>query len=170
MSRELWLLRHGKAVRDLEMDDFNRPLKKKGKQAVEKLGAWMAQQHLYPDMVLSSPAKRAIATAKRIYAAVGDSHQPIRQDKRIYFQNVAQLKEVLAECPAQSKHVLLVGHNPELEELLINLVGAAKLSDTERQLPTTALARIKLPDDWLNLDAGCGELLSITYVKSLPDS
>ena len=169
MSRELWLLRHGKSERDLEMDDFDRPLKKRGKRNARQLGAWMRQQQLIPDTVLSSPAKRAIATAKLVYKYIGDDCKRIQQDKRLYFQSVEQLKAVLAECPKNSKRVLLVGHNPELEELLIDLIGSANVPDTEKLLPTAALARITIPDDWSNLDAGCAELLSITYAKSLPE-
>jgi phosphohistidine phosphatase len=133
------------------------------------MGAWMKQEQLIPDMVLSSPAKRAIATAKHVYKFIGDSQQHIRQDKRLYFQTVEQIKAVLAECPAPSKWVLLVGHNPELEDLLIDLIGVANVPVTDKLLPTTALARIAMPDDWSQLDAGCGQLLSITYVSSLPE-
>jgi len=79
------------------------------------------------------------------------------------------LKTVLAECPLEARRVLLVGHNPELEDLLIHLVGAANLPDTDKLLPTAALARLIMPDDWSHLDAGSAKLLSITSAKSLPE-
>ena len=169
MSRELWLLRHGKSNRNLAVDDFDRPLKKRGKRAAQSIGAWLQQQRLIPDWIVSSPAKRAISTAKIVQKAIAEDGLDIMQDKRLYQEGFERLKTVLAECPLETRRVLLVGHNPELEDLLINLVGAANLPDTDKLLPTAALARLVMPEDWTHLDAGCAKLLSITCAKSLPD-
>jgi phosphohistidine phosphatase len=169
MSRELWLLRHGKSDRNLAMDDFDRPLKKRGKRAAQRIGAWLHQQRLIPDWIASSPAKRAITTAKIVQKAIAVEGLGIMQDKRLYQEGFERLKTVLAECPMEARRVLLVGHNPELEDLLINLAGAANLPDTDKLLPTAALARLIMPDDWSHLDAGCATLLSITSAKSLPE-
>ena len=169
MSRELWLLRHGKSNRNLAVDDFDRPLKKRGKRAAQSIGAWLQQQRLIPDWIVSSPAKRAISTAKIVQKAIAEDGLDIMQDKRLYQEGFERLKTVLAECPLETRRVLLVGHNPELEDLLINLVGAANLPDTDKLLPTAALARLVMPEDWTHLEAGCAKLLSITCAKSLPD-
>jgi len=169
MSRELWLLRHAKAERDTQTDDFDRPLKKRGKRAAEKLGAWLEEQQLLPDVMISSPAKRAYATAKIVRDASGLGELTIHQDTRVYFQGVTQLLLVLAECAGRFNRVLLVGHNPDLEELLVYLV-AEQLSGVSKLLPTATLARITLPDDWTKLDAGSGQLLSVIYAKSLPEA
>jgi len=169
MSRELWLLRHGKSDRNLAMDDFDRPLKKRGKRAAERIGEGLHQQHLIPDWIVSSPAKRALTTAKIVHKAIAVEGLVVAQDKRLYQEGFEPLKTVLAECPSDARRVLLVGHNPELEDLLINLVGAAHLPDTDKLLPTAALARLIMPDDWSHLDAGCAKLLSITCAKSLPE-
>jgi len=112
MSRELWLLRHGKSDRNLAMDDFDRPLKKRGKRAAERIGAWLNQQHLMPDWLVSSPAKRALATAKIVHKAIAVEALVITQDKRLYQEGFERLKTVLAECPLEATRVLLVGHNP----------------------------------------------------------
>lgn len=170
MSRELWLLRHAKSDRPNKIDDFDRPLKKRGKRAAQRVGLWMKQQQLIPDYIVSSPAKRAHVTAKIVYRELGVVGQTVYTDSRIYAGNFEQLKRVLAECPLQSTRVLLVGHNPALEELLINLVGETGLSEVDKLLPTAALARLNMPDDWTHLEAGCGQLLSITYAKSLPEN
>ena len=169
MSRELWLLRHGKSNRNLAVDDFDRPLKKRGKHAAQSIGAWLQQQRLIPDWIVSSPAKRAISTAKIVQKAIAEDGLDIMQDKRLYQEGFERLKTVLAECPLETRRVLLVGHNPELEDLLINLVGAANLPDTDKLLPTAALARLIMPEDWTHLEAGCAKLLSITCARSLPD-
>ena len=169
MSRELWLLRHGKSDRNLAMDDFDRPLKKRGKRAAQRIGAWLHQQRLIPDWIASSPAKRAFTTAKIVQKALAVDGLGIMQDKRLYQEGFERLKLVLAECPLETRRVLLVGHNPELEDLLIHLAGADNLPDTDKLLPTAALARLVMPDDWTHLAAGCASLLSITNPKSLPE-
>ena len=170
MSRELWLLRHGKADRDLAMEDFDRPLKKRGKLAAQRIGEWLKQGNLFPDRLISSPAKRALATAKIAHKAMSLESLVITQDHRLYQEGFERLKTVLAECPVETRRVLLVGHNPELEDLLINLVGAGNLPATDKLLPTAALAGLVMPDDWSNLEAGCAELLAITCPKSLSAS
>ena len=169
MSRELCLLRHGKADRNLAMDDFDRPLKKRGKSAAQHIGEGLHHLHIMPDWIVSSPAKRALTTANIVNKAISVEGLVVVQDQRLYQEGFERLKTVLAECPSDAGRVLLVGHNPELEDLLIYLVGAAHLPDTDKLLPTAGLARLKMPDDWSNLDAGCAKLLSITHPKSLPE-
>ena len=170
MSRELWLLRHGKSDRDdLSIEDFDRPLKKRGKRAAQHIGEGMHQQHLIPDWIVSSPAKRAITTANIVLKALDVEELVVAQDIRLYQEGVERLKTVLAECPLDAKRVLLVGHNPDLEDLLIHLVGAVHLPDTDKLLPTAGLARLKMPDDWSQLNAGCAKLLSLTHPKILPE-
>ncbi len=164
MSRELWLLRHGKSDRDLAVDDFDRPLKKKGKYDLLRLGKWMLKNKLSPDYILSSPANRALSTADIIHTEIA-SELLIVTDKRIYQEGIERIKAVLAECPFQVKKLLLVGHNPELEHLLINLVGAVNLPDTNKLLPTSTLVRLRMPEDWFSLESGSASLISITYAK-----
>lgn len=169
MNRELWLLRHGKSDRNLAVDDFDRPLKKRGKRDAQNIGDWLHQQHLIPDLMVSSPAKRAISTAKIVHKALDAQELVINQDKRLYQEGYERLKTVLSDCPLESRCVLLVGHNPELEDLLVNLVGAANLPATDKLLPTATLVRLQMPNDWTQLDKGCARLLSITSAKSLPE-
>ncbi len=167
MSRELWLLRHGKSDRDLAVDDFDRPLKKKGKEAVKRIGFWLLKENLVPDYFLSSPAKRAISTAKIVHKIIANDSLPIIQDKRLYQEGFERLKLALSESPIENKQVLLVGHNPELEDLLTYLVGSTQLPDTDKLLPTATFIRLKMPEDWAYLEAGCATLLSMTYAKLL---
>jgi len=169
MSKELCLLRHGKSDRDLAVDDFDRPLKKRGKAAVQHMSEWMLQQHLLPDYIVSSPAKRAISTADIAHKALGVEGLDVKQDSRMYQSGLEAIKAVLADCPIDAARVLLVGHNPDLEDLLIYLVGASRLPETNKLLPTSALVRLKMPEDWSILEAGCAQLLSITYEKTLLD-
>jgi phosphohistidine phosphatase len=167
MSRELWLLRHGKAKRNDSTEDFDRALKKSGKRAVQQLGVWLQQQDLLPDWVISSPAKRAITTASGLLEAMDATELTITEDKRLYAEGFERLKTVLAECPVETQRVLLVGHNPELEDLLIHLIGFANLPEADKLLPTSALARLVMPDDWTQLCGQSAQLLSIINAQSL---
>jgi phosphohistidine phosphatase len=91
----------------------------------------------------------------------------INQDQRLYAEGFERLKAVLSECPVTTQRVLLVGHNPELEDLLTYLVGSENLPELEKLLPTTAFARLAMPDDWTQLEEKSAQLISITDVKSL---
>jgi phosphohistidine phosphatase len=165
--KELWLLRHAKSDRKADVSDIDRPLKKRGLRDAKNIGAWLKKQHLIPDALLSSPAKRAIETVRIIYQELHVAGLVIQEDSRLYATGIEQLKMVLASCPETTQRVLLVGHNPELEDLLTHLVGAKALPDTEKLLPTAALVRLSVNSAWAELHEDCAQLLSITYAKSL---
>jgi phosphohistidine phosphatase len=169
MSRELMLLRHGKSDWTEQLDDFDRPLKDRGKRGAQRMGVWLIQQELLPDHVVSSPAERAIVTAQKAVKAMGLDAGSIVQDRRVYAARVEDLLQVLAEVPAEAKRVLMVGHNPSLEELMEYLEGRhIPLPNDGKLLPTATLAIIELPDDWHALKEGDGQLSGITRSSSLP--
>jgi phosphohistidine phosphatase len=167
MQRELWLLRHGKSDWNVSTPDYDRPLKKRGLKDSERLGAWLRLQHLCPELVISSPALRALTTAKIVCQALSLSEEAIRLDKRIYDEGVERLKKVLADVPEQVKTVLLVGHNPELESLVRYLVPADCLPMKAKLLPTATLFRLKMPDLWSDLDQGCADIIAVIFPKAL---
>ncbi|MGR9115752.1 MAG: SixA phosphatase family protein [Gammaproteobacteria bacterium] len=165
MIRELMLLRHGKSDWSVDSDDFNRPLNKRGKKAALKVGEWLQHQGLVPDWIVSSPALRALNTAERVVKVIGLQSKAINLDMRIYQADVLELKNVLANCPAHTRRVLLVGHNPELEALLLYLAEAVEMPEDGKLMATATLARLRMPEDWNNLELHCAELVSITRVK-----
>lgn len=167
MSKELWLLRHGKAERFNGDEDYDRRLKKRGKRDVARMAKWLQDEGMMPDTVVSSPATRAIMTAKIICDSLKIDSAQIKLEKRLYDEGLVRVKSVLADCPATCKKVLLVGHNPELEELLSYLVNPLHLPYLEKLLPTSALARLVLPNDWAQLEKDCAKILCITTPKSL---
>ena len=169
MTRELLLLRHGKSDWDTGDDDFHRPLKDRGKRAVQRIGVWLAQQKKVPDLVVTSPAERALVSAQKACKAMGNGDAGIQRDKRIYAAGIDELLAVLADCPQDAGRVMLVGHNPGLEELLEWLAGAAiPVPEDGKLLPTATLASLQLPADWRALVAGCAHLNSITRPGTLP--
>lgn len=167
MARELWLLRHGKAERYDGDEDYDRRLKKRGKRDSNRLAEWLKAKGLLPDAVISSPAARAIMTAKIVCGVLDFPTNDIQMEKRLYDEGLMRVRSVLAECPDRYCRVLLVGHNPELESLLAFLVKPTDIIPAEKILPTATLARLMLPDDWTHLEKGCATLLSITCPKLL---
>jgi phosphohistidine phosphatase len=168
MNKELLILRHGKAdVSDIN-EDFQRPLVSRGKRGAQQIGVWLQQQNLIPDFILSSPAIRALDTAKYCCHAMGLSSRHIYREPLIYQANVDTLMALIAACPSQAQRLLLVGHNPGLEDLLRDLTTAplAEVSD-EKCLPTAALAYLTLTESWSGISSGCGQLNSITPASSL---
>ena len=167
--RELLILRHGKSDWSQGVDDFARPLEERGKRDAQRMGVWLVQQDLIPDYILSSPALRAIATAEKICKTMGIYTQQIKQEPRIYEADTAELLRVLHDCPAKASRVMLVGHNPGLEELLRHLSAQSPdLPKDGKLLPTATLARLLMPDDWSRLSAGCAQLDTITRPHGLP--
>lgn len=167
MAHELLLLRHAKSDWSVDMDDFFRPLKKRGRRAAKQVGLWLSMQHLIPDTILSSPAVRALETAQRICRQLHIDESSITCDRRIYEADAQALLTVLKSLHHE-RRVLLVGHNPGLEELLLCLTRhSVPLSPNGKCLPTAALAQLAFEGDWKDLaDA---KLVTLIRPDSLPE-
>ncbi len=169
MSYELLLLRHAKSGWDIGgARDFNRPLAARGRRDAPLIGKWLSGQGLVPDVVVSSPAVRAMQTIQVVCETLAIPQDSIRQDERIYLAELSTLLEVLASIPSGPHRVLLTGHNPGMDQLLIHLCGPDLPRTASGKLMTTAaLARIELPDGWQRLPAGCGRLLQLVRPRDL---
>lgn len=169
MSRELLILRHAKS--DWESDaksDFVRPLTKRGNKDAARMGAWLYREGLVPDLVISSPAERARQTTEAVCKGLDYKRKAVVWEKAVYEATPEDLLQVLAGLPTDAKTVLLVGHNPGLELLLGRLVGGdMDIPADGKVLPTAALARLDMPDDWSGLAEGCAQLVNLTRPKTL---
>ncbi|HYP54528.1 MAG TPA: histidine phosphatase family protein, partial [Pyrinomonadaceae bacterium] len=136
--KTLLLMRHAKSSwKDVTLRDFDRPLNKRGRRAAPLVAAFMRRKKLRPDLILSSPAERARETAALVIEHAGLSAE-LRYDERIYEADAARLLEVVAQADERAGELMLVGHNPGMEELIKALTGADEL------MPTAALARVEL--------------------------
>lgn len=159
MSRSLILLRHGKSDWSTGDEDYDRPLKKRGRNASVRAGRWLIDNTRLPDFVISSPARRAIQTAEICCDTMGIRKKNIYKRKHIYLATVEELLFVLEDCPQEAQRVMLVGHNPGLEELLYFLVnGRMTVPEDGKIMPTATLALLEMPDNWSKLDVGSAEL------------
>lgn len=170
MTRELLILRHGKSDWDAGADDFNRPICDRGKRGAQRVGVWLLGQQSVPDYVISSPAIRAITTAEKTAKVMDLDVRDIVTDVRIYNADRDALLAVLQDCPEQAGRVMLVGHNPGLEQLLRYLADDLSVAGDRKLLPAAAVARLRMPACWdaSKLTAGCAQLLSLVRPKALP--
>ncbi|MGZ5008204.1 MAG: SixA phosphatase family protein [Methylobacter sp.] len=169
MTRELLLLRHAKSDWAVETNDFSRPLKKRGRRAAKQIGRWLREQHLIPDTILSSPATRALATTQRVCRQLDIDESAIIYDPRIYEADALTLLTLL-KTGGHGRRVLLVGHNPGLENLLLKLVpSSVPLSVKGKCLPTASLAQLAFEGDWTDLTDGSATLITLIRPDCLPE-
>jgi phosphohistidine phosphatase len=133
--KTLLLVRHAKSSwGDPSLPDRERPLNERGKRDAPRMGKRLADLGVRPDVVLSSPARRAFKTARILAGELGCKAEDIRVDARLYASEPDVLLQVIRELGDGKKCVMLVGHNPELTEL------AHRLSARITHLPTCAVA------------------------------
>jgi phosphohistidine phosphatase len=167
-TRELLVLRHGKSDWSTNVTDFNRPLKNRGKRGAQHMGLWMQQNQLLPDYIICSPAQRTIATTEIVCATMNIASTHIHTELRLYLASLKDLLQILGNCPSGRKRTLLVGHNPELEELVTYLADAEiPPQKDDKLLATATIARFAMPQDWKNLHPGCATLVTIQRAADL---
>ena len=167
MARELLILRHGKSDWDAGTNDYHRPLTNRGEKSSQKIGAWLSLENLIPDLTISSTATRAMSTAELVLNCLNKGVGDIQKNKDLYLAGMDDLLAVLASCPSSARRVMIVGHNPGLEELLEYLLGEAPVSDDGKILPTATIAQLEMPEDWRELVKGCARLLSLVRPSQL---
>ena len=160
--KQLLLIRHAKSSWDHpELADMDRPLNKRGKRDAPFMGRRLMKKGLVPDLILSSPAKRACKTAKRIASALEFSKKNIRTVPVIYWGPVEEILEEIHTLPDNVGTVYLVGHNPDISELIGYFLGKSFLS-----VPTSGMAMLEFKSQtWGDLRWGSGALLYYEYPK-----
>lgn len=136
--KTLLILRHAKSSwKDENLPDHERPLNRRGKLAAPRAGEWLRQEALLPDIILSSTAVRAHQTAE-LAAAAGGYIGEIRLVAELYAAGPEAYLQAVANLEDRFERVMVVGHNPGLEELV------SLLSGVSQPMPTAALACVKL--------------------------
>ncbi len=148
INKELLLLRHGKSDWHTDTTDFNRPLNKRGKRAAQQIGEWLTRQNLTPDLIICSPAIRALTTAEIVCSALGLSVHSIQIEDTIYEASMSDLQQLLLHTPDSVQRLLLVGHNPGFESLLSYLAPDLPMPNDGKLLPTATLAYLQLDPQW----------------------
>lgn len=156
----LTLLRHAKSDWSTEGEsDFDRPLKDRGRRDAPQMGDYFARLDMVPDLIVSSPAKRARQTAE-LFAVAAGYRREIHWADSAYMASSGELMSIVRDLPDSAAHVLLIGHNPGLEHLAAQLIGAdAYGMAVGIRLPTSAAAHIALAVDvWREAQTNTGQL------------
>ena len=156
--RELILLRHAHAeTAAANQADTDRPLSRQGIAEAEAAGQWLKEHGYLPDRVLVSPARRTRETLEEVLRQLGYVEQ--RQDQRIYDATPGTLMQVADELRDISR-VMLVGHNPGLEQMAALLSSGQ--SGEFRGMPAGAIAVLHLPADAM-LEPGVAKLAAFWW-------
>jgi phosphohistidine phosphatase len=166
--RRLVVLRHAKSARPEGVADHDRPLAARGLRDAPAAGRALAEADCLPGLALCSTAVRARRTWE-LAAARWGTPPPVRLDRRLYAAGVPGLLAVVREVPAEVGTLLLVGHSPGLEDLVLTLAGDG-LDDTldrvRAKFPTSAIAVLSWRGaGWRDLAPGAALLTSVTVPR-----
>jgi phosphohistidine phosphatase len=167
--RRLYLLRHAKSSwKEAGLPDRERPLAPRGRRAAKAMARHVAEAGIEPQLVLCSPARRALETLERIRPSLHDAEVDV--DSELYGPDAAALLERLRRVPDAVGSVMLIGHNPALQDLALELArpGSAR-SEIAAKYPTGALIELALPvDSWDAVAEAGGELAAFVRPRDLP--
>jgi phosphohistidine phosphatase len=168
-ERRLYVLRHAKSSwDDPGAPDHERPLAPRGRRAVKVIAEYVRANEIRPEVVLCSPARRTLQTLE----GVAPGGRVLIEDP-LYGASADQLLERLRRLPAETGSVMVIGHNPALQMLILKLVGtrgvapAGDLAEIERKFPTGALATLTPSCTWAELRPRCAELRDYVRPKAL---
>ena len=170
--KKLILFRHAKSDwNDPVPRDFDRPLNGKGRRAARAIGQHARETGITFDQVVASPAVRVTETLDEFASGYGKMAEP-SFDRRVYLASAQTLLEVIQDADESAGSVLLVGHNPGLEELVFLLVPEGRDDDAREQVeekyPTASIAEIRLAvDHWADAEPGSGTLERFTRPRDL---
>ena len=162
---ELFLIRHAKTHSPGQgLADFDRTLNSRGEQDAPRMGRWLAEQRLSFDLMLSSPARRAVQSARLIAGEVGYPVGDIREIEAFYNASADTLLAEVQRTEPACRRLALVGHNPGISRLCHLLTGEAV------DMPTCAIAVIHFDiDDWQAVHSDAGWVAHYEYPAKLAD-
>jgi phosphohistidine phosphatase len=183
-NRKLVLLRHAKSAWP-DVPDHERPLAGRGIRTAPVMGRWLRDAGLVPDQVLCSTARRARETWQFAQAGLAAT-PPVSFEDRVYDATATELLALIREVPPATGTLLLIGHNPAIEDLALMLAaapgaarpsaagpgsGTASSGDLERmraKFPTAAIAVLQPAGTWRALAPGRARLTAFVTPRHLP--
>jgi phosphohistidine phosphatase len=174
------ILRHAKAVAgDADLQDFDRPLAARGQLDAQRMGTVMASRLLRPNLVLVSPAQRTRETWLHVAPSFADPPSATAIEVQfldvIYLAEMRQLLLLLKSAPSTCATLLMIGHNPDLQDLAVGLCGSAGDKQQRRMMglkfPTCGLAVLQFDaPTWAKVKLGSGHLTAFITPRSLDDT
>lgn len=162
--KRLTLVRHAKSDwGDPSLEDFERPLNARGERDAPEMARRMVEAGLKPTLIVTSPAVRALATARIFARAFGCPARKIRHADEAYLASPGTLLEIVRRLGGRSRHVMLFGHNPGISQFATLLTGDDSLGD----VPTAAVVSLAVDaKSWGDLQPGSAERVLYDYPKS----
>ena len=165
--KNLYLIRHAKSSwDDPNLNDFDRPLNERGEKDAPRMGRRLKEKKITPDIVVSSPAIRALETCKIICDVLGFEKKKIIEHQSVYHASEEEILKVVRSLKDRrgdnEENVLLFGHNPGLTDFANRL-----LNEHIVNIPTAGIVAAQLKiDKWSKTDWGCGKLLFFDFPKN----
>ena len=166
MAKQLIIVRHGKSDQgQYGLSDFDRTLNHRGNKTAHEMAERLKTKSVFPELIVSSRAVRALSTAKHFADVYKVPYDKIQQELSIYEANTTALLQVVNQLNNDSSIVAMFGHNPGLTEF-VNYLTDAKIYD----LPTASVTVIHFPfDNWSMVSQRTGTLLLFDYPKNSED-
>lgn len=160
--KQLYLIRHAKSSWDHPgLSDFDRPLNKRGERDAPRMGKRIKEREVAPDLMLSSPANRALTTCKEIAKILGYAKERIKTDERLYHADEDDMLHVLSEQTDNNEIIFLYGHNPGLTTFANEL-----FNQNIPNIPTCGIVAGKLNiSSWKEIELGCGKMELFDFPK-----
>jgi phosphohistidine phosphatase len=159
----LYVIRHAKSSwSEPGMRDFDRPLNDRGLRDAPAMAARLKEKGVRPDLIVSSPAKRAMTTAKIFAAALGYDENAIVYKDMIYEASTPTLLGIVKGIDSDANNVLIFGHNPTFT-YFVNDLAAVRIDD----IPTCGVAAIAIEGEWKEINDGAGNLVWFDYPKNV---
>lgn len=166
--KRLFLLRHAKSSWDEPgLRDHDRPLAPRGQKATELVAGHLQRAGIRPELVLCSSARRTRETLDGIRPALGDQAE-VRIEADLYGASAPELVDVLRGVADEVESVMLIGHNPGIEDLALRLARPGpEVEHARAKFPTAALATLELEGSWRTLGPEGAELATFVKPKDL---
>ena len=172
--KDLTVVRHAKSSwQDPGLDDFERPLNKRGRKAAPLIGAWLTDQNIAPDLVMLSPSVRTVETWE-LFKKEGVPFGDERLVDEMYLAGLGALTGQLTSLPSSVNRVMMIGHNPGLEFLIDGLVGSVEegvaraFHKLSQKFPTSGVVHLRIAiEHWSDLAPSMGRVYGATSPKLL---
>ena len=163
--KRLLVMRHAKSSWDTGAMDFDRPLNARGIEAAQVMADWLHDGGRCPDQVVASSAERARSTVQAVIETCGLTDADILLSRSLYHADVDRW---IDELRAQTTDRLLIcGHNPGLDDLVVELLAhVPKLTSSGKLMTTATIAHLHIEQGWQHIQPGCAALLDLKRPRS----
>lgn len=161
--KTLYLIRHAKSSwDDPNQDDFDRPLNERGHKDAPRMAKRLKERGIAPDLMISSPAARALETAEHIARVLDFSEKQIQKDRSVYHASSDSLLRTIQKVDDKNEIVMIFAHNPGLTDFANEL-----LRENISNIPTAGVVGCYLKvDSWKDASMGCGKLVFFDFPKN----